>query len=201
MKKLIALLSVILIFLAADSFARGGGGFSGGRSSFGGGRSSFGGGSFGGGRSSFGGGRSAPTSPSKPSSPSPSSRGGWFGSSSKGKFGNGNTNSKGGTFSSSPRGKTTPPTTKEVLYSSPTVISTPYHSVPIYYYYYPTPYYGSGYSFYQWYYWSHWWGNHSHCYHQGGGQATVRKCDEKVANSCYQGEYCEVKTHECKLKQ
>lgn len=211
MKKLIAVLCLALTLLAADVFARGS--FSSGRSSFSSGRSSYSSGSFSSGRSSFSSGRSS--TPSTGSSTSGKSSP--FGTSSRGSFGRGGSTSRGGTFGTSSRGSYGSgtkyvPTTREVLSSSPVVISTPYHTVPIYYYYYPTPFYGSGYHFYQWYYWSHFWGNHDHCYHQGGGQAVpARKCEPnpktvnfvsgQPTNTCSEAETCDLKTHECKLKQ
>ncbi len=187
-----------------------GGGFSSGRSSFSSGRSSYSGGSFSSGRSIY----SAP----RVSTPSTTSRGGSFTRPSRGLFGRGGSTSRGSTFGTSSNGKygsgsfVTPPTTREVLTSSSVTIRTPYHTVPIYYYYYPTPWYGSGYHFYQWYYWSHFWGNHSHCYHQGGGQAIPpRKCDPTTKNAidfpaisgniCSEAETCDLKSHECKLKK
>lgn len=216
MKKILAFLLVVLTLVGADTFARGGGGFSGGRSSFSSGRSSFSGGSYSSGRSSFGSGRS--TTPSAPSKPSTSSGSG-FTTSSRGLFGRGGSTSKGGAFTPSSRGKygsgsstsTYKPTTKEVLYSSSSTVSTPGQSISIYHYYYPTPFYGSGYSFYQYYFWYHMFGNHSNCYHNGGGKVVVRKCElnpksvnmvnGKPTNTCHEGETCDPKTLECKLKQ
>jgi hypothetical protein len=199
MKKLFYIICLALTLFAVDTFARGGG-FSSGRSSFSSGRSSYSSGSFSSGRSSFSSGRSSSTNNSSSSSSSSS-----FGTSSRGLFGRGSSSSRGSTFSTSSRGSYGSgstkyvPTTKEVLSSSPVMISTPYHSVPIYYYYYPTPFYGSGYHFYQWYYWSHFWGNHSHCYHQGGGMAPpVRKCEKDA--QCYDGEKCNL-VKQCQLKE
>lgn len=186
MKKLIALLSIAAVLVTASAFAgRGGGGFSSGRSSFSSGRSS----GFSSGRSSFSAPRSAPSkSYSAPSTPSRSSS---FGTSSRGSFGRGSSTSRGSTFTPSSRGSygrssgmgdykssqyNIPKTNREVLSTSSTLVSTPYNSVPIYHYYYPTPWYGSGYSFYQYYYWSHFWGYHSHCYHNEGGLAVPRTC-------------------------
>lgn len=193
MRKLFLLLCFLL---SVSAFARGGG-FSSGRSSFSSGRSSF----------------SSPRSYSAPktySAPTTKS----FTTSTRGSFGNGSSKSRGGLFGSSSRGSygmgssTTSrssiakaPTTREVLSYSTITVGTRYHSVPIYYYYYPSSFYGSGYGFYHYYFWYHMFGNHSNCYHNGGGQAVVRKCDDTLKDkACYQGEVCELKTHECKLK-
>lgn len=210
MKTLLVVL-LVLALVPLDSLAKG---FSGGRSSFSGGRSS----SFSSGRSSF----SAPRTYSAPRPSVPSaSRSSRFGTSSRGSFGMGSTTTRGSSFGTSSRGKygtgsssipSLPRSNREVLISSTSVIHTPYRSVPIYYYYYPTPWYGSGYGFYQWYYWSHFWGNHSHCYHRGGGMAPApRKCDPSPktvnmvngspTNICSEGELCDLKTHECRLKE
>lgn len=190
MKKLFLVFSIVLSLFAANVFARGGGGFSSGRSSFSSGRSSYSSG-----RSSFSSGRSSTPPTSKGSGTTTSSRG-WFGT---GKSKPSTSRPGMGDLKASQYSAPRTYTTREVLQSSTRTVYTPYNPVPIYYYYYPSPFYGSGYGFYNWYFWSHMWGNHAHCYHQGGGMAPpVRKCDKDSA--CYDGEKCNA-VKQCELKK
>jgi len=176
MKKLIAIVCLLLTLFTVDTFARGS--FSSSRSSFSSSRSSY--------------------TPSRSTTPS---RGGLFTSTKK-------------TYSGSSMGDlhTTHyvmPTNRQILSRSTTyVVASPYRSISVYHYYYPGYFYGSGYNFFQYYYWSHIFGDHSHCYHSGGGMAVPRKCDpnrktttsEWTDNTCTDAETCDVTTRQCKLK-
>lgn len=208
MKKLFIVLVSAFLLLSADSFGRGGGSFGGGRSSsFSSGRSSgyssgrssgyssgsSRGGSYGNSGSSKGGsyGNSGSSKGSSYGNGS-SSRSGWFGNSSgssgKNSYGNGSSSSK--------------PvyTAKSVLETNSSTMRIGNGSnISVYHYYYPSPFYGSGYSFYRFYFWYHVFGNHSRCYHSGGGQAAPRAC--KVEADCTQAETCNLKTNTCQLKQ
>jgi hypothetical protein len=193
MKKI---LLATLLLVSLSVFARGGGGFSGSShsSSSSSHSSSFGSSS-----------RSSGTSTSKPSS---SGRSSWFGSSTKsapttatpkgtpfapssrGFFGGSPTKS---TFSGPQRY-----TAQSALAASPAVVHTPSQPISVYHYYYPTYYYGSGYSWYHYYFYYHMFGNHSNCYHSGGGLAVPRLCQK--LEDCAHGETCDITKKQCVLR-
>jgi hypothetical protein len=79
------------------------------------------------------------------------------------------------------------------------VVSTPTgQSISVYHYYYPTYYYGSGYSWYHYYFYYHMFGNHSNCYHSGGGLAVPRVCQK--LEDCAHGETCDIVKKQCTLR-
>lgn len=192
------LLLLLLCVFSLNLGAKGGGSFGGGRSSsFSSGRSSFGGssrssgttskstGSGSSGRSWFGGSKSStPSSTSGKSKPFTQSSRGMFGSSSTPRV--------------SPSGKTIY-TAKEALDVSPAVVRTSGEPISVYHYYYPSPMYGSGYSWLNYYFYYHMLGYHSYCYHQGGGLAQPRICAKQ--EDCAHGETCDMNKKQCVLRQ
>jgi hypothetical protein len=201
MKKI---LLATLFLVSLSVYARGGGSFGGGRSSSFSSpsrSSSFSSPSRSSGTSSSGRSswfsRPSPRSGTPDGANSPSSKSGQskpFTQSSRGYFGGGNSTPT----RFSPSGKTIY-SAKSALDESPRMVSTPTgQSISVYHYYYPTYYYGSGYSWYHYYFYYHMFGNHSYCYHQGGGYAVPRNC-QKIED-CAHGETCDITKKQCVLR-